>query len=87
MKPGSCGFPYFGIEFAVVDPTVSETNDLATLMFVVCQSYQSGKELEGTEVEGVLCIKKRWPSIGIENVIVIDIFLKDLFSEDCLWGS
>lgn len=24
MKPGSCALPYFGIEFAVLDPTVSK---------------------------------------------------------------
>mmetsp|Transcript_281 Transcript_281/g.412 ORF Transcript_281/g.412 Transcript_281/m.412 type:complete len:675 (+) Transcript_281:3-2027(+) len=45
MKPGSCAFPYFGIEFAVVDPT-------------------TGEELLGGGVEGVLCIKKPWPSIA-----------------------
>eukprot|EP00428_Durinskia_dybowskii_P061331 CAMPEP_0170369332 /NCGR_PEP_ID=MMETSP0117_2-20130122/7926_1 /TAXON_ID=400756 /ORGANISM="Durinskia baltica, Strain CSIRO CS-38" /LENGTH=661 /DNA_ID=CAMNT_0010624043 /DNA_START=14 /DNA_END=1999 /DNA_ORIENTATION=+ len=45
MKPGSCAFPYYGIEFAIVEP-------------------QSGKELEGNGVEGVLCIKKPWPSIA-----------------------
>ena len=22
MKPGSCGLPYFGIQFAIVDPVV-----------------------------------------------------------------
>ena len=42
-KPGSCALPYFGIEFAVLDPT-------------------SGQELEGNNVEGVLCIKRPWPS-------------------------
>ena len=42
-KPGSCALPYFGIEFAVLDPT-------------------TGKELEGNNVEGVLCIKRPWPS-------------------------
>jgi acetyl-CoA synthetase len=41
-KPGSCGLPYYGIEFAVLDPT-------------------TGKELEGNDVEGVLCIKRPWP--------------------------
>ena len=45
MKPGSCAFPYFGIEFSVVDPV-------------------SGKEIEGNPAEGVLCIKKPWPSIA-----------------------
>lgn len=45
MKPGSCAVPYYGIEFAIVDP-------------------QSGKELEGNGVEGVLCIKHPWPSIA-----------------------
>jgi acetyl-CoA synthetase len=42
-KPGSCALPYFGIEFAVLDPT-------------------TGKELTGNNVEGVLCIKRPWPS-------------------------
>jgi acetyl-CoA synthetase len=44
-KPGSCALPYYGIQFAVLDPT-------------------SGVELEGNNVEGVLCIKKPWPSIA-----------------------
>jgi acetyl-CoA synthetase len=45
MKPGSCTLPYFGIQFAIVNP-------------------QTGLELEGTNVEGVLCIKKEFPSIA-----------------------
>jgi acetyl-CoA synthetase len=45
MKPGSCTLPYFGIQFAVVNP-------------------QTGLEIEGNGVEGVLCIKKAFPSIA-----------------------
>lgn len=45
MKPGSCALPYYGIDFAVVDPV-------------------SGKELLGNSVEGVLCIKRPWPSMA-----------------------
>lgn len=45
MKPGSCAVPYYGIEFALIDP-------------------QNGQELQGNNVEGVLCIKKPWPSIA-----------------------
>lgn len=45
MKPGSCAVPYYGIEFAIVDP-------------------QSGKEVEGNDVEGVLCVKTPWPSMA-----------------------
>lgn len=45
MKPGSCAVPYYGIEFAIVDP-------------------QSGRELLGNGVEGVLCVKHAWPSIA-----------------------
>jgi acetyl-CoA synthetase len=45
MKPGSCTLPYFGIQFAVVNP-------------------QTGQEIEGNGVEGVLCIKKEFPSIA-----------------------
>ena len=45
MKPGSCTLPYFGIQFAVVNP-------------------QTGLELEGNGVEGVLCIKREFPSIA-----------------------
>lgn len=45
MKPGSCTLPYYGIQFAIVDP-------------------QTGKEIEGNGVEGVLCIKDPWPSIA-----------------------
>jgi acetyl-CoA synthetase len=45
QKPGSCALPYFGIEFAIVDPV-------------------SGKEITTQEAEGVLCIKKPWPSIA-----------------------
>lgn len=44
MKPGSCTLPYYGIDFAIVDP-------------------QTGQELLGNDVEGVLCIKRPWPSI------------------------
>ncbi|KAJ1432512.1 hypothetical protein B484DRAFT_327279 [Ochromonadaceae sp. CCMP2298] len=45
MKPGSCAFPYYGIDFAIVDP-------------------KSGEELTGPNVEGVLCVKKPWPSMA-----------------------
>lgn len=45
QKPGSCALPYFGIDFAIVDPV-------------------SGKEITTQEAEGVLCIKKPWPSIA-----------------------
>jgi acetyl-CoA synthetase len=45
MKPGSCTLPYFGIQFALVNP-------------------QTGLEIEGNGVEGVLCIKKEFPSIA-----------------------
>eukprot|EP01040_Poterioochromonas_malhamensis_P009138 gene9138-9910_t len=45
MKPGSCTVPYYGIQFAIVDP-------------------QTGKEVFGNGVEGVLCIKEPWPSIA-----------------------
>jgi acetyl-CoA synthetase len=45
MKPGSCTVPYYGIQFAILDPN-------------------TGKEIEGNDVEGVLCIKDSWPSIA-----------------------
>ena len=41
-KPGSCTFPFFGVQPVVLDP-------------------QSGAELEGNGVEGVLCMKDSWP--------------------------
>ena len=44
MKPGSCTFPCYGIEFAILDP-------------------KTGVELAENDVEGVLCVKKPWPSI------------------------
>ncbi|CAM9163023.1 unnamed protein product [Ascophyllum nodosum] len=43
-KPGSCSFPFFGIEPAVLNP-------------------QTGEELEGSDVEGVLAFKRPWPSL------------------------
>lgn len=45
MKPGSCGLPFFGIDFAIVDST-------------------TGVEKVGNNVEGVLCVKRPWPSIA-----------------------
>jgi len=45
MKPGSCALPFYGIQFAVMDPT-------------------SGVELEGGDVEGVLCIRNSWPGVA-----------------------
>ncbi|MEM8774887.1 MAG: acetate--CoA ligase [Pseudomonadota bacterium] len=41
-KPGSCTFPFFGVQPVVLDA-------------------QSGEELDGNGVEGVLCIKDSWP--------------------------
>lgn len=31
-KPGSCGLPYYGIEFAVLDPVVSIIDALITAL-------------------------------------------------------
>uniref|UniRef100_A0A7S1UH83 Acetyl-coenzyme A synthetase n=1 Tax=Phaeomonas parva TaxID=124430 RepID=A0A7S1UH83_9STRA len=47
MKPGSCSFPCYGIDFAVLDP-------------------QTGEELTATDedVEGVLCVRRPWPSVA-----------------------
>ncbi|ODV60036.1 acetyl-CoA synthetase isoform [Ascoidea rubescens DSM 1968] len=45
LKPGSCSFPFFGVECAILDP-------------------QSGEELTGNEVEGILAFKTSWPSIA-----------------------
>uniref|UniRef100_A0A7R9U0Y9 Acetyl-coenzyme A synthetase n=1 Tax=Pinguiococcus pyrenoidosus TaxID=172671 RepID=A0A7R9U0Y9_9STRA len=47
MKPGSCSFPFFGIDFAILDP-------------------QTGEELTNTEeeVEGVLAVRRPWPSVA-----------------------
>jgi acetyl-CoA synthetase len=47
MKPGSCCSPFFGIEPVLLDP-------------------QSGRELvhvPGQEQQGVLCLKRPWPSM------------------------
>eukprot|EP00937_MAST-01D_sp_MAST-1D-sp2_P001326 g1326.t1 len=43
MKPGSCTFPFFGIDFVLLD--------------------NEGKELEGNDVAGNLCVRTPWPGI------------------------
>jgi acetyl-CoA synthetase len=45
VKPGSATFPFFGIDFAILDP-------------------QTGKELVGNDVSGVLAIRNPWPSMA-----------------------
>ncbi|CAM9250579.1 unnamed protein product [Ectocarpus fasciculatus] len=44
-KPGSCSFPFFGIEPAVLNA-------------------QTGEEVTGNDVEGVLAFKRPWPSLA-----------------------
>jgi acetyl-CoA synthetase len=48
MKPGSCGFPFLGIELAVLDALTGLELDPTGMQ----------------EVEGLLCIKSLWPSIA-----------------------
>jgi acetyl-CoA synthetase len=72
MKPGSCAFPYYGIDFAVVDPLVIIHYCLFYTQSQKC--FKTGKELFGNDVEGVLCIKKPWPSIG-QNFFILKICL------------
>ena len=61
MKPGSCGKPFFGIDFAILDP-------------------QSGVEQTNTVAEGVLCIKRPWPSIARSIYSDHDRFLTGRFT-------
>ena len=52
MKAGSCALPYYGIEFAVLDPTTG------------AELAKSSDETTHGTVEGVLAIKQIWPSIA-----------------------
>ena len=47
MKPGSCCFPFFGIEPVLLDP----------------QTGKELVHVSGVEQSGVLCIKRPWPSM------------------------
>jgi hypothetical protein len=40
-KPGSCGLPYYGIEFAVLDPVVSVIGVLMTAPDIMHISYHA----------------------------------------------
>jgi acetyl-CoA synthetase len=78
MKPGSCTLPCFGIDAVVLDsqvrgitghpkprtlpcPPLSLTPPHPTT--TLCSSRQTGKEIEGNDVEGVLAIKQPWPGV------------------------
>lgn len=99
MKPGSCAYPYYGIELAVVDPKVEEQY-IANYYFAVmwhrlhCFVLQTGLELgedSNAEVEGVLCIKKPWPSMGTTSFPYLNTTVLILFSlhysKDGAWRS
>lgn len=40
-KPGSCGLPYYGIEFAVLDPVVSVIGVLITAPDIMPMRYNA----------------------------------------------
>lgn len=52
MKPGSASFPFFGIELAVLEPTVEGSPGGAAI-----------KIKEGNDVSGILAIKDHWPGM------------------------
>lgn len=48
MKPSSCGKPFFGMDFILVDPVTGK------------EVHNEGNN----DAEGVLCIKSIWPSVA-----------------------
>lgn len=61
-KPGSATVPFFGIEPAILDAVSGKVGFLLPVMQM--RANNPSQELEGNSVEGVLALKRPWPSIA-----------------------